>query len=266
MEVECVLYPRKKIEHVGIATTNAMYFFGANDRLGVDDVRLAAHDAAGLQIWNGGGEWIWRPVQNPGTLQISAFLDNSPRAFGLLQRNRDVAAFEDDTHHYERMPSVWVEPLDAWGEGSVQLVEIPTDSDINDNIVAYWRPKAALEAGGAFGFRYRLSWCWRPSQVPPLAIVAATRVGNGGSRRREFAIDFVGEIFRDRARSEAVKSAVSAAPGKIVEVTRFVMPERGMMRLLIVLDTDAQPFSELRAQLLEGETPASETWLYRWIA
>ena len=33
-------------------------------------------------------------------------------------------------------------PRGNWGPGAVQLVEIPTDDEIHDNIVAYWRPDA----------------------------------------------------------------------------------------------------------------------------
>ena len=99
--------------------------------------------STGLQMLNGQGEWLWRPLHNPETLQISAFLDRNPRGFGLLQRDRDYTAFQDDGQHFERRPSLWVEPIGEWDQGAVQLIEIPTDSEVNDNILAYWRPKAA---------------------------------------------------------------------------------------------------------------------------
>ena len=68
----------------------------------------------------------------------SAFVDSDPKGFGLLQRDRDFVHYLDDGVFYERRPSVWVEPLEPWGKGSVQLVEIPTDDETSDNIVAYW--------------------------------------------------------------------------------------------------------------------------------
>ena len=44
-------------------------------------------------------------------------------------------------------PSYWVEPHEDWGEGRVELVELPTPDETNDNIVAYWVPKDPLEPG-----------------------------------------------------------------------------------------------------------------------
>lgn len=266
MEVEFTLYPRAEIRHVGIAPSNAMFYFDRNDSQGIDDTRLAAHDASGLQMLNGGGEWIWRPLQNPTTLQISAFVDKDPRGFGLLQRNRDPAAFEDATAGYERMPSLWVEPLDAWGPGTVQLVEIPTDSDVNDNIIAYWRPLEALQAATVHRFRYRLSWCWQPSSVPDLAIAAATRTGGAGGRNRRFVIDFHGDIFKDAEKSKALNATATVSPGKVIDQKLTMIPDRGIARLSFVLDPDGQTLAELRAQIVDNGKPVSETWLYRWTA
>jgi glucans biosynthesis protein len=264
MDVEFTLYPRVEIRHVGIAPSNAMFYFDRNDFQGIDDTRLAAHDASGLQMLNGGGEWIWRPLQNPTTLQISAFVDKDPRGFGLLQRNRDPAAFEDARAGYERMPSLWVEPLDAWGPGTVQLVEIPTDSDVNDNIITYWRPQEPLQAATVHRFRYRLSWCWEPPGVPVLAMATATRSGRAAGSNRRFVVDFRGEIFKDAERSKALAATATVSPGKILEQTLTVLPDRGMARLSFVLDPDGQVLAELRAQILENNVPVSETWLYRW--
>ena len=129
----------------------------------------------------------------PNTLQISAFVDSSPRGFGLLQRERSYEAFQDDDQRFERRPSLWIEPLGDWGQGSVQLLEIPTDAEINDNILAYWRPKAPMAAGSEVPFAYRQYWCWNSPERPPLATVTATRSGRGtGGRRRRFTVDFTG--------------------------------------------------------------------------
>ncbi len=87
-DVEVTLFPRNDLQHVGIAPMTANYLFAPNDRANVDDVRGGVHDTQGLQIWNGNGEWIWRPVTNPETLQVSGFVDQNPRGFGLLQRDR----------------------------------------------------------------------------------------------------------------------------------------------------------------------------------
>lgn len=264
IDVNATIVPRLRIEHAGIAPLNSMYFFGANDRKGVDDVRLAVHESSGLQMLTGAGEWIWRPLQNPETLQLSSFQDKNPKGFGLIQRNRDVAAFEDDSHRYERQPSVWIQPRGDWGEGAVQLVEIPSDLEIHDNIVAYWRPKNPLEAGKDFSFAYSTTWCWATQQHPPGAVAHETRVGSGGGRSRRFVIDFEGDVFRDPVKLAGITPSVSVNPGKLRDVVFTPEPERGIGRLSFELDPGGNTYVEMRAMLLQNNAPVTETWLYRW--
>jgi periplasmic glucans biosynthesis protein len=264
IDVEATIFPRARIDHVGIAPLNSMYLFGANDRKGVDDVRLAVHQSSGLQMWNGGGEWIWRPLQNPETLQISAFVDKSPRGFGLLQRNRDVAAFQDEGHRYERQPSVWITPVGDWGEGSVQLVEIPSDSEIHDNISAYWRPKDPLEQGREYSFAYRSIWCWSPPDTPQEAIAYQTRTGAAGGRSRRFVIDFQDDIFADAERMKSITPMVTVNPGRVGAISFSTDAPRHLGRLSFALDPGNDTYSEMRAVLKDGDKPVSETWLYRW--
>ena len=59
-----------------------MFLFGASNRARFDDYRGAVHDSDGLQMVTGRGERLWRPLANPPTLQVSAFLDDNPRGFG----------------------------------------------------------------------------------------------------------------------------------------------------------------------------------------
>ena len=264
VDVECTIFPRARIEHVGIAPLNSMYFFGDNDHRGVDDARVAVHESSGLQIWNGNGEWIWRPLQNPETLQISSFLDKTPKGFGLLQRERDPGAFEDSQHGYERQPSVWITPKGNWGEGVIQLVEIPSDAEIHDNIIAYWRPKDALEAGHDYSFAYRSAWCVSPPDQPAVAMVKATRIGDGGDRRRRFVIDFVGDLFADFEKVKGIGPNIAVNPGKISDIAFLLDTSRRIGRLSFVLDSQNETYSEMRAVLTQDGKPVSETWLYRW--
>src|SRR5206468_5656900 len=68
---------------------------------------------------------------------------SSDLGFGLLQRDRDFEHYQDLETHPERRASAWVEASGDWGAGFVELVEIPTPSDTNDNVVAYWVPQKA---------------------------------------------------------------------------------------------------------------------------
>jgi len=75
-------------------------------------------------------------VANRDTLQISTFVDESPRGFGFLQRDRNFDHYQDDDQHFETRPSLWIEPIGDWSAGGFQLIEIPSDSEINHNIIA----------------------------------------------------------------------------------------------------------------------------------
>ena len=64
-----------------------------------------------------------------------------------MQRARELGDYADLEAHYHKRPGLWVEPKGDWGRGAVTLVEIPTDKEIYDNIVAYWRPAEPIPAG-----------------------------------------------------------------------------------------------------------------------
>jgi glucans biosynthesis protein len=212
---------------------------------------------------NGQGEWLFRPLNNPDTLQVSAFLDENPRGFGLVQRERDFASFQDDAQRFERRPSVWIEPIGDWGQGGVQLIEIPSDSEVNDNVLAYWRPRAAMAAGSEAAFAYRQFWSWAPPERPVLASVAMTRSGRGGGgRRRRFIVEFAGEGLANPVPD--LRAAVSAAPGSIAAIRLWPYPERRAVRVAFELDPGNENACEMRLVLQSGQRAVSETWLYRW--
>ena len=137
VEVTATLYARQGVDKLGLAPMNSMYLYGEDRPRPFDDYRPEVHDSDGQ---TGGGEWLWRPLFSPHALRVSSFSDEHPRGFGVTQRDRDFSHYEDEDAHYQRRPSYWVAPLGDWGKGSVELVEIPNDEDIHDNIVSYWIP------------------------------------------------------------------------------------------------------------------------------
>jgi len=150
------LFPRRALTSVGVAPLTSMYFQGENDRHPTDDFRPEYHDSDGLMIHTGAGEWIWRPIRNPPRKLVSFFSDNNPRGFGLMQRDRSFESYQDLEAFYHRRPGYWVEPIGQWGEGRIELVEIPTANETHDNVVAYWTPKQPYEPGQEVAFGYRL--------------------------------------------------------------------------------------------------------------
>lgn len=260
VDVELVLFPRRDLAHVGLAPLTSMFLFDATNRMRFDDFRPAVHDSDGLAMLTGRGEWLWRPLANPRTLQVSAFLDRGPRGFGLMQRSRRYEDFHDLEARYERRPSAWVEPLGDWGAGHVELIEIPSEREIHDNIVAYWRPGDVIAAGSEFRLAYRLLWCdgWPPAM--PLAKVAETAQGlNWDGNARKFVIEFAGEVV-----AEDIGAEVTASAGEIRGTVVQPNPHTGGLRLKFELDPQGAEVIELRAMLKRGNDPASETWLYRW--
>ena len=98
-------------------------FLKDNDYGGPAHFRPAVHDSDGLAVWNAHGERLWRPLVSPRQLQNTTLLEDDLRGFGLIQRSRSFAAYEDLETNYHTRPSAWVEPRKPWGDGAVQLVE-----------------------------------------------------------------------------------------------------------------------------------------------
>ena len=267
IDTECTLFPRTAADFFGLGCSGAMFLFGPIRRANIDDVRQGVYEVSGLQILNGNGEWLWRPVSNPQMLQVSSFLDTNPRGFGMLQRERTFAQLQDDDQHWELRPSLWIEPINDWGEGSVVLVEIPSDSENNDNILCFWRPKTVLQPGAEAPFAYRQFWCWTPPDHPMQAIVTNTRGGRGSTpKRRRFIVEFTGERFADVQAGTDTQPRLSTSAGTIVSVRPIVSAERKTLRVLFEIEFGGEQLAELRLVLEAAGQPVSETWLYRWTA
>ena len=264
-DVEMTLYPRVDIARAGIATMTSMYFFDALGPPNIDDYRPAVHDSNGLMMWTGRGEELWRPLANPKSLQVSAFSDSGPRGFGLMQRKRDFRAYDDLEARYERRPSLWVEPIGDWGEGVVELIEIPTKGEVHDNIVAFWRPRQPLRGGGEHRFTYRQHWCNFAPFRSDLARVTESRSGlNFAGDARLFVIEVGGDRLKAHPPAPAPHVVASADQGKVRNPVAQPNPHTGGWRISFELVPEDATAAELRAQLFAGPTPISEVWVYRW--
>lgn len=272
-DVEVQLYFRAAVRRLGVAPLTSMYWYGQSDRTPTDDWRPQIHDSDGLAIWTGGGERIWRPLSNPPRVTTNLFLDKAPRGFGLMQRDRDFADYQDDGVFYDRRPSAWIEPVGDWGEGSVQLVEIPTTDETSDNIVAFWTPATPVVAGQASTYRYRLHWTDQEPQPTGVARVMATRMGKGGRPgqppapgRRKIVVDFAGPSLEGLTRQSGVEAVVDVSPGQASAVAAY--PVVGANRWRLMFDVEALPGAtiDLRAFLRKGGNALSETWIHQVFA
>ena len=264
IDTECTLIPRTQIDNFGLASMSATHLLGYLDHKRFDDYRPNVAEVGGVQMLTGAGEWVWRPVTNRGTLQISTFVDTKPRGFGCILRDRNFEAYDDELEHWEKRPSLWIEPLGEWDEGGVQLIEIPSQSDANDNILCFWRPKAPLKPQADATFAYRQFWCWDPPNRPDLATTRHSRSGAVGNNRQRFFIEFEGDVLADEARTAELAPTLTASAGSITMLQTFVVRERKAYRVLFELDPAGAEASELRLVLEAKGQRISETWLYRW--
>ncbi len=261
MHIEAQIFARRDIPHIGVAPMTSMFFFGSHNRQGVSDYRLAVHDSDGLLIRNGAGAQIWRPLTNPRDLQISGFQDHSPRGYGLLQRPRRFDDYQDLEAAYHRRPSLWAEPLEDWGAGEVQLFEIPTRSEIHDNIVAAWSPRVGLRAGQEHRLAYRLHWGLGDLADARLLRFVATRTGAGTAPR---GLRFV--LDTSPWQGDLPALALEAGSGELRNPVVLRNPESGGLRVAFEWQAGQARLGEIRARLMRGEVPVSESWTYRWTA
>ncbi|MCC6009062.1 MAG: glucan biosynthesis protein [Rhodobacteraceae bacterium] len=270
MECALHLFPRVRLHEAGIAPLTSMFFFGPLGPAFADDFRPAVHDSDVLWMRNGAGEVLWRALANPAGLQMAAFADNAPRAFGLLQTPRTFDAYRDAEAAYHRRPHAWVEPLGNWGTGAVHLLEIPTNDEYADNIVAFWRPEQPLEAGEAYRFDYRLNWSATapPAGAPLVPLRSASGLEPVERRGRLFVLDFAradggGAVDVPGARLEV---SVPGGGGSVTGEAVYAVPEAGVLRASFVFEPGpGVEVAELRAILRDVDgAPLSPVWLWRW--
>ncbi|WP_328585363.1 glucan biosynthesis protein G [Vreelandella massiliensis] len=279
VDVDATLYARANVEKLGIAPLTSMFAYGDISRHRPDDVRPRVHDSEGLLTHTGQGEWIWRPLNNPHRVRVSAFLDDHPRGFGLMQRERDFDRYLDAEAQYHRRPSQWVIPEGDWGPGHVELVELPSPDETHDNIVAYWVGATPLKAGETRHFRYQTHTRTLPPSDPLLAKVIRTRQGSAAvpgeanspsADQRQWVVDFAGGELANLSADQAVDVRLETlvpetlSPEQHDDVIPWVqvkaLPDH-RWRATFRVNPIALPIDVRLALTLNGET-ISETWSY----
>jgi glucans biosynthesis protein len=282
MDVQSRLFLREGVAKLGIAPLTSMFMHGSNQSRFAEDYRPEVHDSDGLLVANSNGEWIWRPLVNPRRLITTSFGLINPKGFGLMQRRRDFAHYEDLEAHYHERPSAWVEPKGDWGAGRVELVLIPTPDETNDNIVAFWVPNAPPAPGQALDLSYRLSWQKDTTVRPPVASVLQTRKGHGYVKTpddtQRLIVDFENTPAPAEVATKAAKGKPAAKPAAVEPVTGSVwmddnaeliekqtfrndMTGGWRMSFRFRRKDDDKPI-EMRAYLKRGNAQVSETWSY----
>ena len=278
IDVMGTVFRRKNVQKLGIAPLTSMFFYGENtSQRPVDDFRPEVHDTDGLLIAFKSGEWLWRPLVNPRTLLVNSFKASEPVGFGLMQRNGDFNSYQDLEAHYESKPSAWITPRGKWGEGHLELIQIPTSSELNDNIFTFWVPEKLPDLGKPFSFSYTMSWHSPGKSRPPAGRVIATRTAKGkDDQTKKFIVDFAGGRLEKLAPDQPVTAVVSVdSKAKLIEQQVYKNKFTGGWRLVFQIKPEDQgmdlmlsqkrPPLELRAYLKEGKNILTETWSYTFL-
>ena len=268
VEVKARLFPREKIEKLGIAPLTSMFLFGENTIARPVDYRPEVHSSDGLLIAGQDDEWIWRPLMNPERLRIRRMGPSRIAGFGLMQRDRAFDHYQQFDPRLDLRPSAWVETGEGWGEGAVELVEIPSRSEENLNIVAYWVPAQPVQPGTPLSFSYTTYWYGDDPTRPPAGRVSATRPA-GGSRdgARRFVVDFAGGRLERLSPDRVLRAVLTAGDRteerlEVLEQRVEKNPVTGGWRLKLQVRPKTDGPLDLSVHLEEGGGRLTETWTH----
>jgi glucans biosynthesis protein len=266
--VHAVIYCRHNPGVLGLAPMTSMFWHGENTNADYDDFRPEVHDSDGLMVFTGAGEWIWRPLTNPDSVRVATFSDDSPRGFGLIQRDRQFEDYQDLEAYYHMRPSAWVEPMGHWGKGAVRLVELHAPDETADNITAFWVPETLPKPGEPIELSYRLHW-FMDQIHPPAGFAVSTRHGRTMTHEvglERFVVEFGGAYLGKQGPDPAIEPVVTVGEGAtFVNATVQKNPFNGLWRVAFAIKPDGKGKPvELRCFLRKPPHVLTETWSYLW--
>jgi len=260
---------RQPSKTIGLAPLTSMFWFGKDTERKFDDYRPEVHDSDGLLVHMGNGEAFWRPLDNPPATRHQVFHAPSIKGYGLLQRERNFAAYQDMFNIYHQVPSVWVEPDGNWGDGDLHLVELSTTYEGLDNVVAFWDPKNKPAPLSPFRFGYTLHWEGGDADLKRSENrVVSTRIGPDAQfGARQFVIDFDGpQLDAIPEDKPPVAIANCSAGATIVDTLVLRNNYLGTWRVILKMKPQAGSHEaiDLRCSLQQGTKVVGETWVYQW--
>ena len=258
--VKAVLFERQHVRRLGIAPLTSMFLQGRFSHQRFDHLVRSAHDSDGLSIALPGGQRLWWPLRNPRRIAIYRFPLVNPQGFGLMQRARRAGDYRAFGMHYEERPSAWVTPEGAWGPGHLVLVELPTNSQTNDNISAFWVPQNQGNPQQPLTFRYRIAWQGHDPLGAHLGYVVAGRhAGRNDNRNETYVLDFAGQALTALAPSDVTPAVRVLGPARVVNA--WVTRKRpGNWRLQFQVARTGSGVVTIHAALKEGARRLTETW------
>ena len=136
----------------------------------------------------------------------------------------------------------------------MELVEIPSGRESNDNIVAFWRPAQPSTPGHPAQFAYRVTWLAEPALPKGLGKVVATRSGASlDGKRRVFILDFVGA----GEKIDGLRLDLGASAGKISNAALVSNGAMHGLRASFEIDPNDADLIELRLRIMRGDQPVT---------
>lgn len=272
VKVESWLFARDDVNKLGIAPFTSMFLYGENTEKRHDDYRPEVHDSDGVLMVTHADEEIWRPLTNPARLQVTSLSDANPKGFGMLQRDGKWDNYLDAEANYHLRPGLWVTPEAGFEKGRLEVVEIPTKSEIHDNIVAFWTPEKPFKAGESLYFAYELKTVEQNPFVSELASVVRTRQGKAVlpgdefkddalSTTRQFSVDFSApsDIAFD---NESMKLVVQGTNGTISQQRLYPVADGQEWRATFFVKPKEKQTVDMRAYIEKDGKRVSEVWNY----
>jgi glucans biosynthesis protein len=268
MQVHGTLFFRTRVDEVGLAPLTSMFWFGEHSRDKQGDFRSEVHDSDGLLVLGADQSRVWRPLRNPTGVTTTETVVGAVAGFGLLQRDRLYSHYGDAEARYDLRPSAWVATAPDWPPGKTVLLELPTDSEYHDNIVAYWRLERSPEAGERIDFRYELHWTSAVVFGPALGYVSSTRRTHPQDPAAEvlWAVDFTALPDTVDERRADVQPVLDLPEGvELVDIRTMHVPADDSWRVSARLKkTDPSASAELALRLRLDEADLTETWKHTW--
>ncbi len=268
MPVKAVLFFRKKTENVGYAPLTSMFWFGENTSNTFGDLRPEVHDSDGLLIERSTGEWIWHPLAWAKQTQYNVFTDDQPKGFGLFQRDRDFNHYQDLEALYNKRPSLWVQPVRGFDKGAVKLIQLATNNEYMDNVVAFWTPSEAPPVRQPVRLEYVLRWINEADDLPPVGRCVSTRVDYQDKEYfRQVFLEFAAPPQAPWKPDEVPAVDCSSSTGAAISDVRVEWNDfNKTWRVSFLTSTpENNKPHELLCRLVRDGRPLTETWTYTWV-
>ena len=296
MEVKARLFKRSGAhwpKKIGLGPVGSMYLFSEKENGSSRDWRPEVHNSDSLLMTTDQGEWFHRPLVNPERLAtVSGFELSGLKGFGLMQRDADFDHYQDIDARFEHRPSLWIEPLGDSAKGRLELIEIPSTKDYNDNILAFWLPDRSgpdaasgsqtepADSGTEMALAYRLYWM-APGATPHQLgrVVSTRRVLDPQAETATFVLDFESEDLNAIPADTGLASQIETGEAyPVLEKSLRKNPVTGGWRLKfkvrlpqeksmvqsLISAGEERVSSRFSARLIKGENlpePLTETWV-----